>query len=89
MSVFCHNCDGPPWPKMMRLQAGGKPAYFYLCLKCGAVREDAHLRDGTIIGTRWHANLDSASLPAAVAEHAREILDRPRYEQLDLFKSDR
>ena len=88
MSPSCSNCDGPPWPQMMRLQAGGVPAYFYLCLQCGAIREDAHLRDGTIIGTRWHTDLKRARLPDAVAHQAREILDRPSFEQLKLFDSD-
>jgi hypothetical protein len=73
---------------MMRLPAGGEPAYFHLCLQCGAIREDAHLRDGTIIGTRWHTNPYGASLPAVVVAQACEILERPSYEQLDLFNGD-
>jgi hypothetical protein len=73
---------------MMRLQAGGVPAYFYLCLDCGAIREDAHLRDGTIIGTRWHTNLNRARLPDAVIRQAREILNQPSFEQLEMFQDD-
>lgn len=70
---------------MMRLNAGGVPAYFHLCRKCGAIREDVHLRDGTLTGeTHWHA-VDSAAVPAAVVQQAREILDKPDYQQLGLF----
>jgi hypothetical protein len=88
MSVTCYNCEGPPWPKMLRLASDGTPAYFYLCRDCGAIREDLHLRDGTLTGeTYWH-DIESASLPAAVVEQAREILDKPNYRQLSLFDRD-
>jgi hypothetical protein len=83
--AYC-DCTGPPWPSMLRLHAGGTLARFYLCQRCGAIREDKTQTDGTIADTTFHANLESVDLPAAVVEQARAILSAPRYEQGTLFK---
>ena len=40
--------------------------------------------DGTIVDAHYHV-LDSAELPAAVVEQAREVLARPDYQQGALF----
>ena len=83
MSQHC-DCDGPPWPLMMRLHAGVVPAIFHLCLGCGTIREDITRRDGTIYATRFYG-LDSDGLPSSVVVQARAILDRPKFTQMGLF----
>ena len=85
-SVYC-DCDGPPWPEMPRLNAAGLNRY-YLCRRCGTVREDLCRHDGTIISTRRH-NVESADLPAAVVEQARAILDAPRPKRAKFEKQKR
>lgn len=86
MSRHC-DCDGPPWPLMMRIHAGGVPAIFHLCQDCGTIREDVTRRDGTIYATRFYS-LDSDGPPASVTVQARDILDRPKFTQMDLFGDD-
>ena len=44
--VYC-DCTGPPWPSMLRLHASGTLARFYLCQRCGVIREDKTRTDGT------------------------------------------
>jgi len=39
--AYCDCTGSPPWPAMMRLH-GGAPNHYYLCLECGAVREDVY-----------------------------------------------
>ena len=68
---------------MHRLHGGG-PNRYYLCAECGAIREDVY-RDGTIIEHRWHEAPDDA-LPEAAREEAREILEAPDGEQLELWE---
>jgi hypothetical protein len=92
--VFC-DCDGPPWPTMTQIHVGGESSRFYLCRKCGTIRENLCRPDGTITGTRYHEleSVDGSTdlteiLPAAVVEQARGILKRPVYQQGSLFDVD-
>jgi hypothetical protein len=48
------------------------------------VREEVCRADGTIVEVRFHRVVDG-SLPPVAAEQARDLLTRPRYEQLSLF----
>jgi hypothetical protein len=82
--VFCDCTARPPWPRMMRLHTNVTSRY-YLCRHCGTIREHICRPDGTILDTRLH-HLGSADVPAAVVEQAREILNRPSYEQRSLFE---
>lgn len=68
---------------MTRLHAGA-PNRYYLCLECGAVREDVY-EGGAITGHRWHEE-PSGTLPTAVYEEAMELLAMPRGEQLELWE---
>ena len=79
--AYCDCTGSPPWPPMIRLHAGA-PNHYYLCLACGAVREDVY-EGGAIIAHRWHEESNGA-LPTAVCEEAVEILAMPKGEQLEL-----
>jgi hypothetical protein len=68
---------------MQRLNVVG-PHRYYVCQACGTVREEVCRVDGTILDTRFH-RAQSDDLPPVAAEQARDILERPRYEQLSLF----
>jgi len=68
---------------MTRLHAGA-PNRYYLCLECGAVREDVY-GGGAITGHRWHDAPDG-TLPTAVYEEVVEILATPSGEQLELWE---
>jgi hypothetical protein len=68
---------------MMRIHTN-TPSRYYVCRRCGTIREDYCRPDGTITGTKLH-RLESADLPAAVVEQVREILSQPRYQQRSLF----
>jgi hypothetical protein len=81
--VFCDCTAAPPWPEMQRLSVAG-PNRYYLCRACGRVREEVCRADGTIVEVCFHKVVDG-SLPPAAAEQARDLLTRPRYEQLSLF----
>jgi hypothetical protein len=87
MTVYC-DCYGPPWPKMKRIHVGGELSRFYLCRRCGTIREEAGRPDGTLTGAVRYHKLDSVDLPAAVVEQARATLDAPHYDQLSLFGDD-
>lgn len=67
---------------MIRLHAGG-PNRYYLCLECGAVKQDVY-RGGVIVEHRWHDAPDG-TLPKAVREEALEVLTVPRGNQMKLF----
>lgn len=82
-TVFCDCTARPPWPRMMRLHTNLSSRY-YLCRQCRTIREHICRPDGTIVDTRMH-HLESVDLPAAVVEQAREILNRPNYQQKTLF----
>ena len=84
MTTFCDCTAAPPWPAMMRLHVAGVNRY-YLCRRCSTIREHVCRPDGTILETLWH-QATSDGLPGAVAERAREMLDRAEYEQLGLFE---
>ena len=70
---------------MARIHVGGEMSRFYLCRKCETIREDKARRDRTLTGETLYHDLDSVDLPTGVAEHARTILDAPKYDQLNLF----
>jgi len=70
---------------MMRLH-GGAPNRYYLCRRCGAVREDVY-REGAIVEHRWHDAPDG-TLPDAVCQEAWEILAMPHGDQLALWACD-
>lgn len=62
------DCTGmSPWPAMMRLH-GGSPHRYYLCRRCGAVREDVYSA-GAIVEHRWHDS-PNGQLPASVRQEA-------------------
>jgi hypothetical protein len=83
---YCDCTGGPPWPPMMRIHTNTASRY-YLCRRCGTIREDVCRPDGTIIEARFH-DLEGLDLPAAVVQQAREVLNEPRYEQGSLFDSE-
>jgi hypothetical protein len=82
--IFCDCTGRPPWPAMLRVHAGGEINRYYLCRRCGSIREHVCRADGTILDSRYH-HLESAALPAAVVQQAREILSQPHYSQPSLF----
>ena len=76
------NCDCDGFPPMQRLHVAHANR-FYLCQRCGAVREDVyHL--GAIARQVWHDSPDALSSDAARAE-VKRILALARAEQLELF----
>jgi len=79
--AYCDCTGAPPWPEMFRLH-GGSPHHYYLCLECGAVREDVY-ESGAISEHRWYDTLEG--LPGAVRAEALEVLGAPRGEQLELW----
>jgi len=83
--AYCDCVGTPPWPAMMRLH-GGAPNRYYLCRRCGALREDVY-RDGAIVEHRWHDG-PNGRLPAGVREEALQVLAMPRGEQLTLWPGD-
>lgn len=66
------------------LCVGRGASRYYLCGRCGTIREDLYRSDGTVVITHFH-HFESPNLPAKVVERAREILAQPRYRQLSLF----
>lgn len=76
------DCIGPPWPVMVRLH-GGAPNRYYLCRRCGAVREDVYA-DHVIVATHWHDAVNDR-LPASVRAEAAPLLNAPQAEQLSLW----
>lgn len=84
--TYCDCTGRTPWPAMIRLHVGGEMNRYYLCRRCGTIREHVCRSDGTIIENRYH-HLESTDLPAAVVAQAREILTQPRYKQAPLFGS--
>ncbi len=83
MTVVCDCTAAPPWPPMTRLHVAGTSRW-YLCRRCGAVREDVCRGDGTILGTRWLEPGDG--LPDVVGGEVGELMERVEYEQLGLFE---
>jgi hypothetical protein len=77
--VYCDCTDGPPWPTTIQIHTNLLNRY-YLCRRCSSVREHVCRPDGTIVEAHYH-DLDSAELPAAVVEQARDILTQPNYRQ--------
>lgn len=82
--MYC-DCNGPAWPKMMRIRVGGILAHFYLCRQCRVIRENECRPDGTLTGNVHYHELNSGGLPSAVVEQVRDILDTPNFSQLSLF----
>ena len=79
------NCDcARPWPKMIQLHLC-PPSHYYLCLECGAIREDVCLPSGLITRTQRHLSHADPDLPAPVKELAKAILNQPHVEQIPLF----
>jgi len=75
------NCDCGEFPPMQRLHAAHANR-FYLCQRCGAVREDIY-QDGAITRQVWHASPDALSSEVARQE-AERVLRIVRTEQLEL-----
>ena len=86
--VFCDCTGASPWPVMLRVHVGGELSRFYLCRRCGTIRENEARPDGTLTGKVRYHHLETADLPAAVVEQVRAILEAPNYDQLDLFSGD-
>lgn len=82
-----HSCDctqTTPWPAMLSIHVGRKARRYYLCPRCGTVREDVARADGTTAVAHFY-HVESANLPTTVAKRARDILAKPAYKQLSLF----
>jgi hypothetical protein len=80
-------CDcfrASPWPAMLCLYIDRAARRYYLCPRCGTVREDVARLDGSTAVAHFYRP-ESGNLPTAVAKRAREILARPDYRQLSLF----
>lgn len=76
-----------PWPTMILLHGGRELNRYYLCPRCGTIREDALGPDGTIVVAHFH-HAESTILPGVVVKRARDILAKPSYRQLSLFGDD-
>ena len=82
--IVCDCTAAPPWPPMTRLHVAGTSRW-YLCRRCGAVREEVCRVDGTILETRWHSE-GGDGLPGVVAGEVGELMERVECEQLGLFE---
>ena len=71
---------------MLMLYIGRGSRRYYVCPRCGTIREDIPLPDGGVVVTHLHPP-ESPSLPATVIEQAQDILAAPRYRQLSLFEA--
>ena len=74
-------CDCSNFPAMFRLHVTHANR-FYLCQRCGAVREDVY-QDGAIPRQFWHASPDALSSDVT-REEAERVLRIVRTEQLEL-----
>jgi hypothetical protein len=82
---FWCDCFGMrPWPAMLMLHVGRESSRYYVCPRCGTVREDVLRPDGTVVITHFHSP-ESVNLPDAVVERAQDILAQPHFRQLPLF----
>lgn len=75
------NCDCDGFPPMQRLLVAHANR-FYLCQRCGAVREDVY-QNGAITRQVWHASPDALGSDAARQE-AERVLRAARTKQLEL-----
>jgi hypothetical protein len=82
--VPCDCFTTVPWPALYWLHIDLGLSRYYLCRRCGTIREDFCRPDGTVVITHFH-HLENANLPSVVVEQAQGILARPRYRQLSLF----
>jgi hypothetical protein len=69
---------------MLQLDVAHKGRRYYLCPRCGTVREDVSRSAGRTPIAHFHP-IGSAYLPANVVERAQAILAHPSYRQLPLF----
>ena len=76
----CDTCEG--FPPMIRLSVAHANK-FYLCQRCGAVREDVY-QGGAIARQVWRASPDALSSDVT-REEAEWVLRIVRTEQLELF----
>lgn len=77
------NCDCDGFPLMQRLHVASA-SRFYLCQKCGAVREDVY-QHGAITRQIWHDSPGTLSSSGAARREAERALRIARTEQLELF----
>lgn len=82
--IFCGCTRSAPWPVMERLHVAMRNRY-YLCPMCKTIREELYDDLGAMVKARWYAESDWGNLPDVVVELARRLLERPRYEQLQLM----
>lgn len=82
---YCDCFRAHPWPAMLLLYIGRGSRHYYVCPRCGTIREDISRPGKGVVVTHLHPP-ESPSLPAAVIEQARAILAAPRYRQLSLFE---
>jgi tetratricopeptide (TPR) repeat protein len=71
---------------MHQIAVGG-PSRYFVCPECGAVREEAHDKEGKT-KVRYHG-LNSDALSKIVIEKARTILEQLKPEQLKLLDADK
>ncbi len=77
-------CDcSRPWPAMIRLSVAGLDRY-YLCPACGCIRHEAANGPGLIDDIAFY-HINDPRVPELVWHEARRLMNRPAYNQLDLF----
>ena len=84
VKVSCDCFRAAPWPVMHVLDVARGTRRYYVCPRCGTIREDFCRPDGTVAITHFH-HLECASLPTPVVERASGVLAQPSYRQLPLF----
>jgi hypothetical protein len=76
MPEACCVCVGPPWLPMIPLHTGGLSRW-YVCPRCGMIRQEMH-RPGRGTANVIYHNLDDGRLSKAVIDEARAVLKRVR-----------
>ena len=72
----CCVCEGPPWLPMIPLHVGG-PNRWYVCPRCGMVRQEMYQPGRGTASVIYH-DLDGGTLSETVIDEARKVLGRVR-----------